>query len=227
MISQFRFFIERRNVASTLLDPALAILLALGLAGCGAMSAGSVKQPDDERGEHRAYSHPEWSRIKFAPIDLDQERCVPPATTAIHAAAPPQSTPPNVQRVTVSADTLFKFDRSKQEDMLAPGRARIDRLIESLKTESSIAAIKVTGHADRLGGDDYNLRLSAARAQTVRDYLMARGIHAQQFEAGGKGSAVPLVNCGSRESLESLIECLAPNRRVEIEITLGRTPEAP
>ena len=75
----------------------------------------------------------------------------------------------------------------------------------------------VQGHADRLGTTTNNQRLSERRAAAVRDYLVARGVPAQYIEVVALGASMPQANCAQKDRL-ALIKCLAPDRRVAVEI---------
>ncbi|MDP3825856.1 MAG: OmpA family protein, partial [Polaromonas sp.] len=76
--------------------------------------------------------------------------------------------------------------------------------------------VTVTGYTDRLGSDAYNLKLSQQRAEAVRNYLTSKGVAANRLTAVGKGESNPVVTCNDRKRTD-LINCLAPNRRVEVE----------
>ena len=92
----------------------------------------------------------------------------------------------------------------------------------ALAADPSITDVDITGYADRLGSEKYNLKLSERRANAVRDYLVAKGIDGNRLKAYGKGEANPLVVCTNKKRAD-LIKCLEPNRRVEVEqITIER-----
>ncbi|MDR3086691.1 MAG: OmpA family protein, partial [Azoarcus sp.] len=78
----------------------------------------------------------------------------------------------------------------------------------------------VVGHTDRLGSPAYNQRLSERRAAAVKSYLVSKGIDTSRIYTEGKGktSPVPNTECNNVKARKSLIECLQPNRRVDIEI---------
>lgn len=124
------------------------------------------------------------------------------------------------QRFKVAADALFAFDKSGTADMLPEGRKQLDELAAQLKGQyKRLDTVTVIGHTDRLGSDSYNQTLSIARAATVRDYLISRGLPQSALRAFGVGKSQPLVECADSPQRTSLIACLQPNRRVELEIT--------
>ena len=65
----------------------------------------------------------------------------------------------------------------------------------------------VEGHADERGTREYNIALGARRAQTVRDYLISRGIPAQRMRTISYGKERPVAVCND-------ISCWSQNRRV-------------
>ncbi len=119
--------------------------------------------------------------------------------------------------IRLEADALFEFNGATLTD---EGRARLDRVLSQLPDRSVLRdkRITITGFTDRLGPDGYNQKLSEKRAQAVHDYLVSRGMRDEAIDARGLGSANPLVNCEGQRG-NALIDCLAPNRRTEIEFS--------
>jgi OOP family OmpA-OmpF porin len=71
------------------------------------------------------------------------------------------------------------------------------------------------GYTDRLGSDSYNRQLSTKRAETVKRYLQSGGVQVP-MSAKGLGKDDPVVQCNNRNH-QALIDCLEPNRRVELD----------
>jgi outer membrane protein OmpA-like peptidoglycan-associated protein len=104
--------------------------------------------------------------------------------------------------------------------MLPEGRKQLDELAAQLKGQyKRFDTVTVIGHTDRLGSDSYNQALSIARAATVRDYLISRGLPQSTLRAFGVGKTQPLAQCADSLPRDQLIACLQPNRRVELEVT--------
>jgi outer membrane protein OmpA-like peptidoglycan-associated protein len=140
-----------------------------------------------------------------------------PACQPAVCPAPPK--PPVTEMLTLSADALFKFDKSGLPDLLPEGRAKIDDMMAKLdKAYVSIERISLTGFTDRLGSVPYNQALSKRRAATVKAYLQSRGFKGE-IVSNGKGKADQLVPCTGVTPHAKLIACLQPNRRVEIAVT--------
>ena len=98
------------------------------------------------------------------------------------------------------------------------GMAAIDNLVVGkLKDVQKLEVVLVTGHTDRIGTEAYNQKLSERRADAVRDYLVSKGIDKAKIETIGMGEKQPVVQC-DQKNLKDLIACLAPNRRVEVQV---------
>lgn len=148
---------------------------------------------------------------------------LPAETAAATPLPPPQPEPaPRLetallpQTVHYSADTFFDFD----ESTLRPaGKAALDDLVRQLG-EIKYGSIRVVGHTDRIGGQEYNRELSDRRANAVKNYLVRNSIPADRVEAVGKGKSDPTVKPTSCTGPVSpkVIACLQPDRRVDIEV---------
>jgi OOP family OmpA-OmpF porin len=123
--------------------------------------------------------------------------------------------------ITLESDTLFEFDKSV---ISAQGKQHLNgQVIAKMNEYPQIEMVRITGHADRIGDEAYNQKLSLRRANAVKDYLVEQGIVSSRTETVGRGESDPTVACSDttvKNSSEkmSLIECLKPNRRVAVEI---------
>lgn len=155
-----------------------------------------------------------------APVAAATPRPVtPPARPAAPAPAPAPAQAPAPARVTLAADSLFTFDSAAVQPA---GRAELDTLATSLRGVD-FDTIVVTGHTDRIGSPDYNLRLSNRRAVAVKDYLVnSANIAPAKVSTRGVNGSEPvttIAQCGAQLTRAQLIACLAPDRRVEVEVT--------
>ena len=147
-----------------------------------------------------------------APIAAAPEPMPEPAPEP--APAPVVCTP-QVETITIDAEKLFGFDKAKLSDT-----SEIDtQVIAKMKENPIFAAVKIVGHTDKLGSEAYNQKLSERRANQVRDYIISQGIDASRLVSVGKGESMPKVNCDDVKGRKAQIQCLAPNRRVEVEAT--------
>jgi outer membrane protein OmpA-like peptidoglycan-associated protein len=107
--------------------------------------------------------------------------------------------------ITLPGNVLFGTGKST----LLPGaQTKLDSVAEALKDQAD-HDIVIEGHTDAQGSDDTNLKLSQDRAQSVRDYVVARGIPTNRVRVVGVGEARPVAD-------NSTPEGRAQNRRVEI-----------
>ncbi|MEO5703265.1 MAG: OmpA family protein [Gammaproteobacteria bacterium] len=145
------------------------------------------------------------------------------AEAAPAPAEPAQGpTPPAIAATTLQAETLFDFDKA----VLKPeGKAILDEFITKLKDHPEVEVIMATGHTDRIGSEAYNQRLSERRVAAVKRYMVDKGVAADRIDTAARGESEPVVACedvGGAENRrnKALIKCLAPNRRVEVEVTV-------
>ncbi|MBC3911333.1 OmpA family protein [Undibacterium umbellatum] len=146
--------------------------------------------------------------VSFAPTP-------PPEPVMVQAPPPapaPAPPPPVYQKITLSATELFAFDSA----VLSTPQPKLDDIANALNANMQINQVVITGYADRLGSDKYNLNLSEQRANSVKSYLNNKGVATQRLNAIGKGESNPVVVCNNKKRVD-LIACLEPNRRVEIE----------
>jgi OmpA-OmpF porin, OOP family len=148
---------------------------------------------------------------------LPKDVCEPKAAPAPAAAAAPAAAPkPSGEKITVAADALFDFNKA----VLRPaGQAKLDELVAKAKA-INLEVILAVGHTDRIGGADYNQKLSEKRAAAVKEYLVAKGIEANRVYTEGKGKTQPVTGdtCKGNAKTKALIDCLQPDRRVDIEV---------
>jgi len=146
-----------------------------------------------------------------------------PAPAPAPAAAPKPAAPAPVAApkrcdgaATFQKDETFPFDRYA---LTAAAKTRLDRdVIGRLATCASVEAVVVEGHADRIGSQQYNQKLSERRADSVKAYLVSKGADRNKIETIGMGKTVPAKFCPDIKNRKELIACLAPNRRAIIAI---------
>jgi OOP family OmpA-OmpF porin len=174
------------------------------------------------------------SLLAFAGCSSAPEKPAEPAVVAEPPPPPepvaqPEPTPPSVPveeekpapapkqvatKTTLAAGVLFEFNRA----LLKPeGKTKLDELAGQAKGLNDLEVVIGIGHADRLGSKKYNQKLSVRRAEAVKAYLVTQGIEASRIRTEGRGETQPVKQCTDKKR-KALIACLAPNRRVEIEI---------
>lgn len=138
----------------------------------------------------------------------------PPPPTAL-TAPPLVVAPPAVVhfgKIMMSAIELFAYDSSKLKEQ----QPKLDNIARILIAHPDVGAIVIAGYTDRIGSVPYNQKLSERRAASVKAYLVKRGVDGGRLTIAGKGEAHPIVTCVNKPRTD-LINCLEPNRRVEIE----------
>jgi peptidoglycan-associated lipoprotein len=108
--------------------------------------------------------------------------------------------------------TAIYFDLDKS-DLKDEARALLDAKLPLLRANANIR-IRIAGHADERGSDEYNVSLSQKRAASAKRYLVDQGIAADRIDVVGFGEERPAM-MGSNE------EAWAKNRRDEFEIIVG------
>jgi OOP family OmpA-OmpF porin len=149
-----------------------------------------------------------------APTPAPAPAPAPAPSPEVKAAPKPEPKKPVV--VNLASTELFEFNKAT----LTPQAKKTldEEVIAKLRNAGNIRYINVNGHADRLGSSQYNQRLSEKRAEAVRAYLISKGVSQDQVETFGFGKTTPVKSCPDQKDRKSLIECLAPNRRVVVEI---------
>ncbi len=128
------------------------------------------------------------------------------------AAAPAKKKKP--AKVTVNADAVFAFGSAK----ISPeGQAMLNGLIARM-AGINVDVVLATGYTDRIGSEAANQKLSEARAEAVKAFLVQNGVAEDRIQPLGLGSDNPVVECSKDLSKADLIKCLAPNRRTEVEV---------
>lgn len=166
-----------------------------------------------------------WTAADSVP-GCDGELAPPVAVSPIAPALPAQAAPapaaavapPPPKRcdfaVTLGSDDAFTFNKAVLSNT---AKQRIDaEVLPKLATCAKVDIVLVTGHADRLGSQQYNQKLSEKRADAVAAYLKSKGVSAD-IDTLGAGKTQSVKACDDKLPRSQLIECLAPNRRVVIE----------
>ena len=131
----------------------------------------------------------------------------PPPPPAKPAPAPKPKPKPVAEKVTLAADVLFDFDKS----VVKPeGKSKLDDLAQKVKAINLEVVIAI-GHTDSIGSDAYNQKLSVRRAESVKAYLVSKGVEPNRIYTEGKGEKQPVASNKTKDGRQK-------NRRVEIEV---------
>jgi OOP family OmpA-OmpF porin len=128
----------------------------------------------------------------------------PPAPAPAPAPAKPK---PVAEKVTLAADVLFDFDKAV---LKSEGKGKLDDLAGKVKAINLEVVIAI-GHTDSIGSDAYNQKLSVRRAESVKAYLVSKGVEPNRIYTEGKGEKQPVASNKTKDGRQK-------NRRVEIEV---------
>jgi OOP family OmpA-OmpF porin len=121
----------------------------------------------------------------------------------------------STQTHTLDAGILFPFDSST---LSSEGQSAVANVVQSgSKLEN--AQYEVYGYTDRIGSDAYNLKLSDRRADAVTAELQNNGVNPTVSDGRGKANPVTGNKCDGVKGRKAVIDCLAPDRRVEVIVT--------
>ncbi|WP_373740270.1 OmpA family protein [Neisseria sp.] len=143
-------------------------------------------------------------------------------------AAPVETAPQYAEEtVSLSAKTLFGFDK----DNLRPEAAETLNGLAQRLSNANVESVRVEGHTDFMGSEEYNQALSERRANVVANYLVNQGVPSGKISAAGLGESqaqqtatceAEVANLGKKVSKAkkraALIACIEPDRRVDVKI---------
>lgn len=151
-----------------------------------------------------------------APAPAPKVETPPPAPVA---PPPPPPPAPKPRSIALDAKALFAVGKS---DLSNEGKAAIDRdVMNRLGEFKTVKNVKIVGHTDPMGSAASNKKLSEARANAVKNYMVSRGVKSDIIETHGVGSAEPLpgVKCDAKKLKKAkLSECYAPLRRIVVDV---------
>jgi peptidoglycan-associated lipoprotein len=128
-----------------------------------------------------------------------------PGADAMANAGGTAATPGSPQDFVVNVGDRVFFE-TDSSDLTPQARATLDKQAQWLNNYNQYSQFTVEGHADERGTREYNLALGARRAQTVRDYLVSRGVAANRMHTISYGKERPVALCDD-------ISCWSQNRR--------------
>jgi len=122
-------------------------------------------------------------------------------------AAAPAAAGVSQSKITLQADTLYDFNKS---DLKPEGKATLDKIAKDLG-KIKLEVIIAVGNTDSVGTDAYNMALGQRRAQSVKAYLVSKGVDGSRIYTESKGKSNPVASNATEEGR-------AKNRRTDIEV---------
>ncbi|HEX7813447.1 MAG TPA: OmpA family protein [Burkholderiales bacterium] len=166
--------------------------------GTQADDSGTVSHPEDQLAQtDRGIGEP----TTYPDEPVTQAAAPTPAASALS--------------VSFEAEPLFSFDKAV---VRRDQRQSLDEFVAGLDGVE-FDEITAVGHADRLGSDAYNQKLSERRANAVKAYLVGKGVPADKIRAEGRGESESVTGDACKGSKgKKLISCLQPDRRVDVSV---------
>lgn len=118
-----------------------------------------------------------------------------------------------------SRTVYFDFGSSK---LTAEGKRRLDNLIKNVKSAVDVESVDIVGYTDHIGNNAANDKLSRARAEAVRGYLVKTGkLKVKHLKVEGLGATASVSQCDAKALKKpELIKCLWRDRRVEVKLNM-------
>lgn len=125
---------------------------------------------------------------------------------------PPPAPPPDPRiqggKIVIWGKIYFDTDKATIKPISFPV---LDDVVDVMQKNPQVGLVEVQGHCDSRGGDEYNMKLSQARSESVLQYLVSKGIEASRLRAVGYGLRKPIADNNTKEGMSQ-------NRRVEFVI---------
>ncbi|MFY9314786.1 MAG: OmpA family protein [Burkholderiales bacterium] len=206
----------------------MPIVIAAGVALAATPFAASAQQQNKQGYWTQGVGGPVWKNasgqcwragywtpamaVEECDPDLMPKKAAPPPPVK-PAPAPEKPKPapakpkPVAEKVTLAADVLFDFDKAMLKN---EGKSKLDDLATKVRAINLEVVIAI-GHTDSVGADAYNQKLSVRRAESVKSYLVSKGVEPNRIYTEGKGEKQPVASNSTKDGRQK-------NRRVEIEV---------
>lgn len=110
----------------------------------------------------------------------------------------------------------FEFNKST---LTPAAKKKLEGVAHRLGQAKDVQSATIVGYADRIGKSDYNEKLSARRAETVKNFLVKSGyLNVNVADVRALGESHPVTSCPTNAPKAQQIACLSPDRRVELEL---------
>lgn len=148
--------------------------------------------------------------------NADKDICAPDKPVKEVKIAPaPAPVEPVTKLAREQLTILFPFNKST---LTPESKGKLDRIADAVNRSPKVTRVGIVGYTDQLGSDSYNNKLSEKRALAAKGYLDSRmRLDSSIVGLRGLGKENPVVDCSKVKKRAEKIECMAKDRRVEIE----------
>ena len=130
-------------------------------------------------------------------------------------AAPAPAPEPVAKLAREQLTILFPFNKAT---LTKESKGKLDKIADAVNRSPRVTRVGIVGYTDLIGSDSYNNKLSEKRAQTAKKYLDGRmRLDASVVGLRGLGKEHPVTDCSKVAKRDKKIDCMARDRRVEIE----------
>ena len=130
----------------------------------------------------------------------------------------PKAAAPSISqsKITLQADTLYDFDKAT---LKPEGKATLDKIAADLN-KIKLEVIIAVGNTDSVGTDAYNMALGQRRAQSVKAYLVSKGVDGSRIYTESKGKSNPVA---SNATAEGRAKTAAPTSKLLVQLQLSNS----
>lgn len=147
--------------------------------------------------------------------NADSDICAPAKPKEEAKPAPAPAPEPAAKLAREQLTILFPFNKST---LTAESKGKLDQIADAVNRSPKVTRVGIVGYTDQIGSDSYNNKLSEKRAQTAKKYLDSRmRLDSSIVGLRGLGKENPVSDCAKVAKRAEKIECMANDRRVEIE----------
>lgn len=163
-------------------------------------------------GFNDAYGSPDWrviAGLSYVFGGHKAEKPAPtPAPTPAPKAAPAPAPAPRASKIDLKGQINFKTNSA---EILPASYPVLDDAVAKMKAHPEIALVRIEGHTDSRGDDNFNLGLSQRRADSVKTYMTQKGIDGNRLTTKGYGETKPIADNKTQAGM-------AKNRRIEFYV---------
>lgn len=145
--------------------------------------------------------------------NADKDVCAPEVKQAKPAPAPVAEPATKLAREQLTI--LFPFNKAT---LTTEAKGKLDKIADAVNRSPRVTRVGIVGYTDQIGSDSYNNKLSEKRAKTAKSYLDTRmRLDSSIVGLRGLGKENPVADCAKVTKRQAKIDCMATDRRVEIE----------